>query len=49
MSARAASFGYGTKSDFTKERGRKFYSGGVPAPGEYKQQTDFDKNKPFTP
>lgn len=34
---RAAGIGYGTKSDFTKEKGR-----GVPSPDTYRAPSDFD-------
>mmetsp|Transcript_23051 Transcript_23051/g.22805 ORF Transcript_23051/g.22805 Transcript_23051/m.22805 type:complete len:301 (+) Transcript_23051:6-908(+) len=39
---RSASIGYGTKSDFTKERGQ-----GNPDPSAYNLPSDFDNKKPF--
>jgi len=42
LEKRAAGFGYGTKYDFTRERGR-----GMPAPNAYPTPTDFDRKKPF--
>lgn len=43
LSKRSTTLGFGSKYDFTKERGR-----GIPAPNAYPSPSDFDKKKPFS-